>query len=183
MPRRTGLPRATKILDDERRYLEGLLLSRFNFYLVFVALFLVAIFNPNLPGGAYKTHALIVGTVISFLMALAVTRTAALVGRALDEIGKPGKHPEHPFPLLSVPDPASPARLADLALRLPKAYSYHVLVTWFVTIYCLFLIGLPPAGLVSIVAGVFVALIGWLCLSERARRRRMRRLNGQKDDR
>ena len=69
-----------KTLEKERHYLEGLFNSRFNFYLVFVSLYFVAILGNGTPfrGGVWPV-VLTVGTAASLLMFLAILRTHALL--------------------------------------------------------------------------------------------------------
>lgn len=57
----------TRYLDEERRYLEQLLNTRFNFYLVFASLFTVAVFSSGITLWQ-KTAALLLGTIISYFM-------------------------------------------------------------------------------------------------------------------
>ena len=95
-------------LDEERKYLEQLLNTRFNFYLVFASLFTVAVFSSGITLWQ-KTVALLFGTIISYFMQRSVKRTHQLVELALDEIGKP--HSEHPY--------------ARITAKLPKKEKHH----------------------------------------------------------
>ena len=83
----------------ERAYLENLLATRLNFYLVFVSFYFVAVF------GAERTAATSGsepspwpwGGVVSILMTLSVLRTTALVENVLRRFRE--KHDEHPYSL------------------------------------------------------------------------------------
>ena len=79
-------------LNEERQHLEGLLKDRLNFYLVYASLFLLGSYrlkdDPEL-----HWLVLIIGTIVSLLMALAVLRTHLLVRHALIAIGKQEQHP------------------------------------------------------------------------------------------
>jgi hypothetical protein len=146
-----------RIIDRERRYMERLLLSRFNFYLVFIALFLAAHFDPHLEAHASDKYVLVVGAIVSFLMSLAVTRTAAFVSLILDEIET--KHRDHPFARLSRLNRESASTWSYLVLQWPRAYWYHVVVTWFVTIYCLLRLDLSTKWWVSIGLAAAIGIV------------------------
>jgi hypothetical protein len=82
-----------KILDEERRYLEGLLNARFNFYLVGVSLFLFAIFRADSLSELQRGQVLFLGAIVSAVISLAVLRTILLVEKALDRLRNLGDHP------------------------------------------------------------------------------------------
>ncbi|MFQ6028422.1 MAG: hypothetical protein ACE5Q6_13090 [Dehalococcoidia bacterium] len=81
-----------RTMDDERRYLEGLLNTRFNFYLVFVSLFVFGIFGASLDA-VVRGIALIMGGFVSAVISLAVARTFLLVEKALDKLRYDDMHP------------------------------------------------------------------------------------------
>jgi len=68
-------------INEERKYLGGLLKDRMNFYLVFVSLFLLGAYKVPLP--YEKFFVLLFGTIVSFLLYLSVLRTHILVRKAL----------------------------------------------------------------------------------------------------
>ena len=78
--------------DSERKHLEGLLQNRINFYLIFIGLFLGSLYQIY---GVMREVALVAGTVISFLLTLAICRTYGLVARALRDIED--IDPTHPY--------------------------------------------------------------------------------------
>ena len=79
-------------MDQERQYLEQLLNTRFNFHLVFSSLFIVGIYTADLEGKA-SGIALIMGAIISLVIALSVLRTTWLVEEALKILRSDAKHP------------------------------------------------------------------------------------------
>jgi hypothetical protein len=88
---------AADVFEAERAYLENLLATRMNFYLVFVSFYFVAVFGAEqkvaTPG--QRTIALALGGVVSLLMTLSVLRTTALVENVLSRFR--AKHTEHPY--------------------------------------------------------------------------------------
>lgn len=76
-------------MDSERKHLEGLLKDRFNFYIVFASIFLLGSLSIKNP----DTRAVVLcfGTLVSFLIGLAVLRTHRLVKLMLDNL--PNNHP------------------------------------------------------------------------------------------
>lgn len=108
----------TKHLDEERRYLEQLLNTRFNFYLVFASLFTVAVFSSGITLWQ-KTAALLFGTIISYFMQRSVKRTHELVEIALDEIGKHNR--EHPYAVITarLPKKEKPHRANQSLVMVP----------------------------------------------------------------
>lgn len=80
------------LIDSERKHLEGLLKDRFNFYIL---LELFIIFGSDQIKGDQdaKFFVLIVGTVVSLLLALGIMRTHSLVQSALHEIRLIDDHP------------------------------------------------------------------------------------------
>lgn len=80
-------------LDDEREYIEGLLNTRFNFYLVFASLLLVATFGNNELVPAVKAGLLVAGAIVSGLMAYLVGRSRHLLECLLRKLRKSPGHP------------------------------------------------------------------------------------------
>ena len=83
-------PRST---DEEREYIEGLLNTRFNYYLVFASLLLVATFGSgNLAPGA-QASLLGLGALVSALIAYTVGRTRHLLEYLLRRLRNTEGHP------------------------------------------------------------------------------------------
>jgi hypothetical protein len=82
-------------VEDERKHLEGLLKDRINFYIIFASVFVVGL--SEIKDDTIRVAALVVMTVVSSLIGLAVIRTHLLVGKALDEITKDETHPYYRF--------------------------------------------------------------------------------------
>ena len=66
---------APEEFKTERTYLENLLASRINFFLVFASFYFVAIFGTDKIGATHRAIALVLGGVVSLVMALSVLRT------------------------------------------------------------------------------------------------------------
>ena len=84
-------------MDEERQYLEQLLNTRFNFYLVFASLFVVGIYTSDLEGVG-RGIALFMGAGKSLVIGLAVLRTTLLVEVALKILRS--TTPDHPYKTL-----------------------------------------------------------------------------------
>jgi len=86
--------------EKEREYLEGLLNSRFNFYLVFASLFLVAVLNKDaILTDKQRIVLLFAGASVSLLIALSVLRTNIRVNQILEWLEK--NAPDHPWSTIS----------------------------------------------------------------------------------
>ena len=92
-------------MDEERKYLEGLLKDRFNFFLVFASLLIAGIVtaDPKNLSPTDRQMALLAGLLVSVLIWMSVLRTHILVNRALNKLET--NHPykiitEKPIPLL-----------------------------------------------------------------------------------
>ena len=82
---------AIERVDAERKHLEGLLKDRISFFLLFA---------PVLVAASYNIHDLLIragvlgiGTMVSFLLALAILRTHRFVDLALGDILQGEQHP------------------------------------------------------------------------------------------
>lgn len=84
-------------IDSERKYLEGLLVSRIGFYLIFAPVYLQFAYQAPIEPWM-RTVVLGIGTVASVLLGLAIWRTHRLVQNALDKIEKTA--PSHPYAML-----------------------------------------------------------------------------------
>jgi hypothetical protein len=80
-------------INDERKHLEGLLKDRINFYLVFAPALIIVI--SEIKCRWIKILILIIGTLVSGLMTLAIWRTHRLVEKALSEIES--EYSDHPY--------------------------------------------------------------------------------------
>jgi hypothetical protein len=78
-------------INDERKHLEGLLKDRINFHLLFATVFMAGL--ATIDNAAIRVGALIVISMISALIALAVCRTHELVQQALDDLKADPSHP------------------------------------------------------------------------------------------
>jgi hypothetical protein len=125
----------TKQMDEERKYLEQLLNTRFNFYLVFSSLFTVAIFSTGITLWQ-KTVALLLGTIISYFIQRSVQRTHDLIEIPLDEIGR---DPEHAYPIIRARLPRKKRRLRanQFLIRVP-----HFMIGLFFVLFLLSLVNL-----------------------------------------
>ena len=97
--------------------LEERLNTRFNFYLVFLYLFTVAVFSTGISLWQ-KTAALLLGTIISYFIQRSVQRTHELVEIALDEIAR---DPEHAYSVIRTRLPREKRRLRanQFLIRVP----------------------------------------------------------------
>jgi hypothetical protein len=82
-----------RTIDQERDYIEDLLNKRFNYYLVFASLILVAVAGRGPLTDAARVGLLFFGAVASAMMALMVGRTRWLLQSSLSEILKISDHP------------------------------------------------------------------------------------------
>lgn len=84
-------------LEQERAYLENLLATRINFYLVFVSFYFVAVFGVEEEGTIQnmRSIAFLFGGIVSFLMALYVWRTTLLVEKVLSNLRE--EYDDHPY--------------------------------------------------------------------------------------
>jgi len=88
---------ASEEFKSERTYLENLLASRINFFLVFASFYFVAVFGSDRIAPTHRAIALVLGGLVSLVMALSVLRTTALVEEVLCCFR--AKHPNHPYSL------------------------------------------------------------------------------------
>ncbi|PSS49416.1 hypothetical protein [Pseudomonas sp. BBP2017] len=79
--------------QNERQYLEGLLATRVNWFLIFMSFYFVAAFN--LDDGQQRAIALAFGGMFSLAISLSVLRTMSLVEDVLIQFRK--QHKEHPY--------------------------------------------------------------------------------------
>lgn len=79
--------------DNERKHLESLLKDRLNFYLVYASLFVIGSLRLKVVAPELYFPVLIIGAVVSFLIAVAVWRTYVLVRQALAKIKSYDHHP------------------------------------------------------------------------------------------
>jgi len=79
-------------MDEERKYLEGLLKDRFNFFLVFASLIIAGVVTADEVDPAVEQAAYIASILVSSFIWLAVLRTNVLVNRALNLLSK-----THPY--------------------------------------------------------------------------------------
>ena len=82
-------------MNDERKFLEGLLKERFNFLLVSAPVFLFGVFQAQIDG-LQRRCALAFGIVIFLLATMSILRTHLLVGHALNRLGE-----THPYNQIS----------------------------------------------------------------------------------
>ena len=85
-------------MDEERKFLEGLLKDRFNFFIVSAPVYLFGVQAANISH-AERIWALAVGLIIFVLFTLALRRTNKLVNETLDILRC--KHPQHPYSIIS----------------------------------------------------------------------------------
>jgi 5'-nucleotidase (lipoprotein e(P4) family) len=74
-----------RAINEESRYLEGLLKDRFNFFLVWAPIFLFGVFKVNLSD-AQRLLALAFGFIVFLLATLSILRTHLLIEHALDAL-------------------------------------------------------------------------------------------------
>ncbi|MEA3014302.1 MAG: hypothetical protein QOD42_2847 [Sphingomonadales bacterium] len=82
----------SRTVDEERAYIENLLNTRFNYYIVFVSLLLVPIAGDNPLTQTGRIFLLGLGAFVSALMVYMVVRTKLLLDALLDEL-----EPNHPY--------------------------------------------------------------------------------------
>ncbi|MEN3334917.1 MAG: hypothetical protein V7641_4282 [Blastocatellia bacterium] len=91
-----------KGFEKEREYLENLLNSRFNFYLVFVSLFLGAVLDKDsIILEKQRITLLFGGGLVSLLISVAVLRTNILVNRALNWLENEENAPDNAWRIIS----------------------------------------------------------------------------------
>ncbi len=78
-------------MDEERKYLEGLLKDRFNFFLVFASLIIAGIVTADSVNAKEEQLAYMASVVVSLFAWFAILRTNILVNRTLDLL--PENHP------------------------------------------------------------------------------------------
>jgi acid phosphatase len=74
-----------RAINEESRYLEGLLKDRFNFFLVWAPIFLFGVFKANLSD-TQRLLALAFGFIVFLLATLSILRTHLLIENALDAL-------------------------------------------------------------------------------------------------
>lgn len=79
--------------QNERKYLEGLLATRVNWFLIFMAFYFVAVLN--ISDGQQRAVALGFGGLFSLVIFLSVLRTMSLVENVLIQFREQNK--EHPY--------------------------------------------------------------------------------------
>jgi hypothetical protein len=109
----------------ERAYLENLLATRINYYLVFASFYFVAVFGSDKVQPAHRAIALVLGGMVSLIMALSVLRTTALVEQILCSFR--AKYPNHPYSLAH--DALKTRRLVNVS-----ANTYISWLPWGVTV-------------------------------------------------
>ena len=82
----------SKRMDEERKFLEGLLKDRFNFFVVAAPIYLFGVFRAEIPP-TQRTWALVAGFIIFAMFARAVARTNSLINKALDTLSEDKDHP------------------------------------------------------------------------------------------
>jgi len=87
-------PNPDDAMDAERKFLEGLLKERFNFFLVSAPIFLIGVFQAKLDD-SQRRYALAFGIVVFLLATLSILRTHLLVGRALEHLST-----SHPYKVI-----------------------------------------------------------------------------------
>jgi hypothetical protein len=112
--------------DKERTYLEQLLATRVNLYLLFVSFYFVAVFgaDPTHVDRLQRSLALAFGGLVSLGMALSVMRTTALVELVLDQFR--ATHTNHPYTVAY-------GRLEDRRLLHISANYFIAALPWIVT--------------------------------------------------
>jgi hypothetical protein len=81
----------TAKVDLERKHLEGLLKDRISFFLLFAPVLVAA--SYNIANLWIRGWVLLVGTLVSFLLSVAILRTHLFVELALKDILKDAEHP------------------------------------------------------------------------------------------
>lgn len=95
-----------KAFSKEREYLENLLNSRFNFYLVFSSVFLAAVIakDSNISENQ-RTALLFGGAIVSLLISISVLRTNIFINRVLKWLEDEANAPEHPWNIIKIKHP------------------------------------------------------------------------------
>jgi len=83
-----------RAMNKERKFLEGLLKERFNFFLISAPIFLFGVFKVNL-GDTQRLLALAFGFIVFLLATLSILRTHLLIGHALDALDN-----THPYKVI-----------------------------------------------------------------------------------
>lgn len=125
-------------VDDERAYIENLLNTRFNYYLLFVSLLFVPIAGENPLSLIARTALLALGAVVSAFMFYMVMRTKLLLDALLKEIVD--SENDHPY------------KRACAAVKLAKPrYSRNAndFMVWLVVLIATFFVAGGTLGLVS----------------------------------
>jgi hypothetical protein len=125
-------------IDSERQYLEGLLVSRIGFYLIFAPVYLQFAYQA-IVGPWIRTVVLGIGTVASVLLGLAIWRTHCLVQAALDKIAD---DPSHPYVILKKDISWPPWNANKILLGIPLIITFL-----FVVLTCA---SLPPCLLPAV---------------------------------
>lgn len=89
----TPVANPSRTLDQEREYIEGLLNDRFNYYLVFASLLLLATFGNNSLTDEVRAILLLAGALVSGLIAYTVGRTRHLLEVLLNRLRADESHP------------------------------------------------------------------------------------------
>ena len=79
-------------IDNERKFLEGLLKDRFNFFIVSAPVYLFGVFHADISH-TQRLWALGFGAIVFSLFTFAIVRTSKLIGHALDLLLKDKQHP------------------------------------------------------------------------------------------
>jgi hypothetical protein len=107
----------SKDMDDERKFLEGLLKERFNFFIVMAPIYLFGVFQAQITP-IQRVCALAFGLVVFALFCAAIWRTNSLINKALDALRG---DENHPYEKLSVGTAAHP-RANDLLVAISVAF-------------------------------------------------------------
>ncbi|MEA3014299.1 MAG: hypothetical protein QOD42_2844 [Sphingomonadales bacterium] len=82
-----------RTIDEERAYIENLLNTRFNYYLLFVSLLLLPVAGDNPLSYNARAALLMIGALVSAMMFYMVLRTNLLLNALLTRIRKNKRHP------------------------------------------------------------------------------------------
>src|SRR3712207_3864691 len=91
-------PSSARSIEEEREYLENLLNTRFNYYLIFLSLLLVAAFGNDRLDQDVRGALLVSGAAVSAMIAYAVGRTHYLLEYLLTQL-RSQKFRGHPYQL------------------------------------------------------------------------------------
>ena len=80
-------------MDEERKFLEGLLKERFTFFIVFAPVYIFGVYAASQITYAQRIWALFIGVIIFALFTFAIWRTNKLVNQTLDNLRKYDSHP------------------------------------------------------------------------------------------